>query len=320
MTTPVDPWGQFPEYTALVRARDHVASLTFPPAPSVIDAQRAILERFIAGENLTGAQVVEEMARAHLGSAPLEAALHLRVEAVHDFRNRIENFERTHRDEALAWLNGELAELFATVTTLAGDLADIDTAEHAVTDGAQAAEAWRALGPLVDRYRSIRGWQREITADAYGSTVTNMQRDLPRHGIVRQARDYSPLTDEVAGVEASLHVDRGGSQMVGTDAPWPTNDDRAFLLWCARNDATPWVPTTRELHAELEAHRDAVAQARADREQPERARRRKAAAAAEARSDRLLKNLQNEANVQAQMEAAGWSTSRTSRLFEDADA
>lgn len=302
-------WEHVPGHADLLAVRDRVNRLPadIPRASSVAEVQAAVINRLIAGEDLTGAQIVDEMARAQLGQAPVEAAAGLCKNAQLLIANQIKVFETTRAnvDAALSWLNSEVEDLFDIVRAVVKTLGRITTPEQAMRAGSRQVAAWTSLDDAVIRYRAIRNQQHEIVVGTYNrGSEPRAREDIARFGLVRNARKHPPLVNEVAAVPPTLRVTPGREHLAFADVPWPTDDDRAFLLWCAPNNVQPWVPTLTELHSEMEAHRDAIAEAAEARAHPERERLRAAAARKEAQEDRMIAGLHAEAQLRAEYAAA----------------
>jgi hypothetical protein len=152
-------------------------------------------------------------------------------------------------DEMLAHLNGELAAVVDAVT--AAELDGATTAAQAVDRG--TAEAWRKLGPLVQRYDEIRRAQDTVmrqhpeyvarARSRFADTADNHANDLYIRNLDQVWAGWNKPHNVVENVDGTPH----------RFEPWPA-DPAERLLWLATSDAEPWCPTLGDLD-ELSARR-----------------------------------------------------------------
>lgn len=137
----------------------------------------------------------------------------------------------------LRHLHDRLTDTLEQVRSLK-NLSGVHTAADAIVkdhnDHSGAVEAWQALTALSAVYENIRDAQRRIM-------VLFFSHELAIHSNT-QSRD--PLASDLHA--QNLDAVWAPNWRDRTDTPWPT-DPVERVLWLARSNAQPWVPTPGQL-------------------------------------------------------------------------
>lgn len=143
-------------------------------------------------------------------------------------------------------LHTRLVDTLEQVTNLKA-LSGVHTAADAIVRGPDAVKAWEALAELAVTYDHIRDAQKKLMTLFFAEQYARFGN--------KQSRD--PLASELQA--RNLDAVWGSNWRDRTDTPWPS-DPVEKLLWLARSNAMPWVPTPGQLN---QAAKERLEEARA---------------------------------------------------------
>lgn len=256
-----EAWSQLPGHDQLAAAVDRLHELRIPQPRHALEVQTQLRERIAAGEQVTGEQIVAELAAA-LAAAQAADTAHAFVAGLHqELPRRLDHLRRSGADTALKWLQSELAAALTRASKVIGSLDGVRTADDAIERG--ATKEWSALTQLAAEYAGIRTAQREITITGIGegpNTITMLET----FGVVAEPEQLHPrLQRELEGRDPISLLGPGAAVSVTEAEPWPA-DPLEQLLWAHTDGAQLVIPKLAELRDAATAHATAARAARND--------------------------------------------------------
>jgi hypothetical protein len=267
---------------AIQAAEQHAATLPPPPADPAAEIANEVRAELLAGRPIPdsiGAQLVaaENEQRQRQAAATL---LGVRFGGrgsgiIGQLVAERDQLVRSHADDALAHLAGELTAVLDRVTEADRILGPVRTVEQALAADAEVGSAWRVLSEAVAAYDAIRVAQAEVLV-AGGVERGRVRPTLEDAGIHRDADTVDPRWqsriegEEPTPNDAVLAARSPWPAALATRGAgwWPTTDRASYLRWLGSGPARPWVPTRSQLARQLAKLEAAVTDAAAARRAP----------------------------------------------------